>query len=123
MSLTFGILASFVTIAWLIQLFGTAIQSGGEPLFTFLDGPLVSLSEGNLNFLAVAIYSLMVLYLQGCAVKGNLVFGIRIPFILNFHPMKPNKTYLNSFLFNVSMMMLSSVATTQLTILAFPSYL
>lgn len=37
--------------------------------------------------------------------------------------MKPNKTYLNSFLFNVNMMMLSSVATTQLTILAFPSYL
>ncbi len=63
------------------------------------------------------------LYLQGCAVKGNLVFGIRIPFIINFHPMKPNKTYLNSFLFNVNMMMLSSVATTQLTILAFPTYL
>lgn len=122
-SLTFGILASFVSIAWLIQLFGTSIRSQGIPVYTFLDPLLLSLAEGNLSFLAVAIYSLMVLYLQGCAVKGNLVFGIRIPFILNFHPMKPNKTYLNSFLFNVSMMMLSSVATTQLTIQTFPTYL
>lgn len=107
----------------MIQLIGTSIRTNSVPVYTFLDEPLLSLSEGNLNFLSVGLYSLLVLYLQGCAVKGNLVFGIRIPFIINFHPMKPNKTYLNSFLFNVNMMMLSSVATTQLTILAFPSYL
>jgi LMBR1 domain-containing protein 1 len=102
---------------------GTTIQSGGIPIFSFLDPILTDLAEGDISFLAIGLYSLMVLYLQGCAVKGNLVFGLRIPFILNYHPMKPNKTYLNSFLFNVNMMMLTSVATTQLTILAFPTYL
>lgn len=65
----------------------------------------------------------MVLYLQGCAVKGNIVFGLRIPFIISFHPMKKDRTFLNSFLFNVNIMMLSSIATTQLAVLAFPLYL
>ena len=112
-----------ISIVWIIQLTGTAIRSNGVPVFTFLDQPLLDLSNGNLSFLAVGLYSLLVLYLQGCAVKGNLVFGLRIPFIINFHPMKPNKTYLNSFLFNVNMMMLSSIATTQLMVETFPSYL
>lgn len=34
-----------------------------------------------------------------------------------------DRTYLNSFLFNVNLMMLTSIGTTQLTVLAFPRYL
>lgn len=71
----------------------------------------------------MGIYSLMVLYLQGCAVKGNIVFGVRIPFVISFHPMKKDRTYLNTFLFNVNIMMLTSIATTQLTVMVFPTYL
>lgn len=124
MFLFFGILATLVTITWAIQLFGTTINSNGTPIFTFLDTPLVNLQEQpGLGFLSVAIYSLLVLYLQGCAVKGNITFGLRIPFIISFHPMKRDRTYLNSFLFNVNIMMLSSIATTQLTVITFPTYL
>ena len=120
----FGIIALLVTIVWVIQLFCTTIYSGGKPIYTFLDKPLVNLqATAGIGFLAVAIYSILVLYLQGCAVKGNIVFGLRIPFIISFHPMKKDRTYLNSFLFNVNIMMLTSIATTQLTVIAFPSYL
>lgn len=113
-----------ITITWAIQLFGTTINSAGVPIFTFLDSPLVSLQQtAGLGFLSVAIYSVLVLYLQGCAVKGNITFGLRIPFIISFHPMKKDRTYLNSFLFNVNIMMLSSIATTQLTVITFPTYL
>lgn len=124
LSLVFGIIAALISIAWIIQLIGTTIYSNKKPLFTFLDTPLVNLQATNgLGFLSVAIYSLMVLYLQGSAVKGNIVFGLRIPFVISFHPMKKDRTYLNSFLFNVNIMMLSSIATTQLAVLAFPNYL
>lgn len=113
-----------VTIVWFIQMLGTTLFSGGKPLFTFLDNPLVNLSaSAGLGFLAVAIYSILVLYLQGSAVKGNIVFGLRIPFIISFHPMKKDRTFLNSFLFNVNSMMLYSIATTQLSVMAFPLYL
>lgn len=118
-----GVLACFLSLIWLIQLAGTTTKNGGIPIFTFIDPVLSDLAEGNFSFLTIGFYSLMVLYLQGCAVKGNLVFGLRIPYIINYHPMKPNKTYLNSYLFNVNMMMLTSVATTQLTIFSFPTFL
>lgn len=113
-----------VTIVWFVQMLGTTLFSGGKPLFTFLDPALVSLSASpGLGFLSVAIYSILVLYLQGSAVKGNIVFGLRIPFIISFHPMKKDRTFLNSFLFNVNSMMLYSIATTQLSVMAFPTYL
>lgn len=121
--LFFGILAALISLCWTIQLFGTTLRMDGQARFSFLDPLLLSLSEGSISFLATGIYSLMVLYLQGCAVKGNIIFGLRIPFILNFHPMKKDRTFLNSFLFNVSMMMLCSIATTELTIITFPTYL
>lgn len=102
-----------LTIVWTIQLFGTTLYSGGKPLFTFLDTPLVNLqAQPGVGFLSVAIYSVLVLYLQGCAVKGNIIFGLRIPLIISFHPMKKDRTFLNSFLFNVNIMMLTSIATT-----------
>lgn len=124
LSLFFGILAAMVSVVWFIQLVGTTINSGGKPLFTFLDTPLVNLQDQpGLGFLSVALYSLLVLYLQGCEVKGNIVFGLRIPFIISFHPMKKDRTFLNSFLFNINVMMLASIATTQLSVIAFPSYL
>lgn len=113
-----------MTLVWFVVMLGTTIYSGGKPLFTFLDPALVSLtSSSGLGFLAVAIYSILVLYLQGSAVKGNIVFGLRIPFIISFHPMKKDRTFLNSFLFNVNSMMLYSIATTQLSVMAFPTYL
>lgn len=79
--------------------------------------------SNGVGFLSVAIYAILVLYLQGCSVKGSIVFGIRIPFVITFHPMIKDRTYLNSFLFNVNLMMLTSIGTTQLTVLTFPSYL
>lgn len=124
MCLTFGIIAGLVSIVWIIQLIGTTIRSNNKPVFTFLDNPLVNLqSTPGIGFLSVAIYAILVLYLQGCSVKGSIVFGIRIPFIISFHPMIKDRTYLNSFLFNVNLMMLTSIGTTQLTVLAFPRYL
>jgi LMBR1 domain-containing protein 1 len=73
--------------------------------------------------LAIGIFEALVLFLQVCAAKGNIVFGLRIPFVISFHSMKKDRTYLNSFLFNVNIMMLSSLATSQLVVIVFPKFL
>ena len=35
--------------------------------------------------------------------------GVRIPFLFTIHPMKINETWMNSFLFNLTLILLSSV--------------
>ena len=65
----------------------------------------------------------MVLYMQVCVVKGNTTFGIRIPFLFKLHPIAPNKTYMNSLLFNSNLMLLTSLSSTLLALWAFPTYL
>jgi len=117
-----GILASVVSLLWVTQFFGNTIYSNGKPVFTFMDPMITDLSNGSVSFMATIIYGLLVLYLQACLIQGNIVFGIRIPFLVTFHPMKLNKTYLNSFLFNSNMMMLASLSTAQLSVNCFPKY-
>lgn len=117
-----GIFSGIISLLWVIILFGNTIHSNGKPVFSFMDSILTSLSTGSVSFLATIIYGFLVLFLQACLIQGNIVFGIRIPFLVTFHPMKLNKTYLNSFLFNANMMMLASLATAQLSVVCFPVY-
>ncbi len=111
------------SIFWFVQILGTMILKNNVPLFYFIDDWLYSLSQGNASFLATIIYGVMVLYLQVCLVKGNTIFGIRVPFLIKFHPLILNKTYMNSLLFNCNLMLLASISTSLLSIWAFPKYL
>jgi LMBR1 domain-containing protein 1 len=112
-----------VSLFWVVQILGTMILRNASPLFLFMDQWLSSLSSSSVSFLATILYSLLVLYLQACLVKGNTIFGIRVPFILKIHPLLLNKTFMNSLLFNCNLMLLSSMATSLLAVWAFPTYL
>jgi hypothetical protein len=81
------------------------------------------MSQGNAGFVSAVLYGILVLYMQVCIVKGNTIFGIRIPFILKVHPLLLNKTYMNSLLFNCNLMLLASLSTSFLAIWSFPTYL
>lgn len=115
-----GIIAS---IFWIVQIFGTMILKNGQALFLFMDQWLSNLSQGSVSFIGTLLYGIMVLYLQACLVKGNTIFGIRIPFVVKVHPLLINKTYMNSLLFNSSIMLLASMSTSLLALWAFPTYL
>jgi hypothetical protein len=93
------------------------------PLFLFIDQWLQNLSISSVSFIGTIIYGIMVLYLQVCLVKGNTIFGVRIPFVIKVHPLTLNKTYMNSLLFNSNLMLLASLSTTLLALWAFPTYL
>ena len=92
------------------------------PVYGFVNELFASLNRQGLNFVSTGIYGVLTIYLLWCVQKGNLSFGLRIPFVTSFHPMKRNETYLNSFLFNINLMLFASLATTQLSVYAFYSY-
>lgn len=93
-----------------------------RPLIPFLNEMLVGLENVKAGFLSTFLYAYFILYLVWAVVKGNIKFGIRIPMIVRFYPMKPNETWMNSFLFNIIMILLASVGITQLATSCFTTY-
>lgn len=70
----------------------------------------------------VALFGAFNLYLLLCVVKGCLKFGMRIFVFFSIHPMKYKATPLNSMLFNVLMVLLSSATVVQFSQQAFSDY-
>ena len=64
----------------------------------------------------------MAFYLLITTVKGNFKLGLRIIILGQIHPMKKDNTYMNSILFNVLLVMLTSVSIIQFSIRAFGKY-
>ena len=118
-----GIFCLILTVLWILQIvFYILIKIDGKPLFTFLNVPLVALADANVSFLSIIIFVVLTFYLLIITVKGNFKFGLRIMILGAIHPMKKDKTYMNSILFNVSLVMLTSVSVIQFSIRAFGEY-
>ena len=66
-------------------------------------------------------YGLFTFYLLACVLKGCMKVGLRF-FWIPIHPMRIGGTLMNSFLFNVWLLLLCAVATVQFCYTAFQSY-
>ena len=110
-----GILTSILTILWIIQFICSYfyIHKDGRPGYPFLSYLLIFFQDHDVSFLSFAVFSLLTLYLLFCVIKGNFKFGVRIFCCWTVHPMKKGKTYMDSFLFNISLILLGSMAITQ----------
>ena len=118
-----GIVCFILSILWIIQIiFYILLRKNGQPFHNFLNIPLVMLTNANFSFLAISIYILFTFYLLLITIKGNYKFGIRFRFLGEIHPMKKDNTYMNSILFNVMLVMLTSVSVVQTSIRAFGEY-
>ena len=118
-----GIFCMILSLLWILQIiFYILIRKNGKPFFTFLNVPLVKLTDVNLSFVAICIFTVLSLYLLLITIKGNFKFGLRIMFLVEIHPMKKDNTYMNSILFNVMLIMLTSVSVIQFSIRAFGEY-
>lgn len=89
------------------------------PLFNDL---FIALEDANLGILNTFIFGYLTIYFLWCVQKGNIKFGMQIPFLCRFHPLKEKETWLNSFLFNVILLIIASVGITQLCVSCFPLY-
>ena len=110
----FGVLSSILTIIWLIQFCCSYFYiKNGRPGYPFLSYLLIFFQNNSVSFLSFFIFAILCLYLLFCLIKGNFKFGVRILCCWSIHPMKKDKTYMNSFIFNVSLILLGSTSITQ----------
>jgi LMBR1 domain-containing protein 1 len=120
--LILGILFLFISLAWIVHiLLYFVIRIDGQPADLFINRLLSILQGNNLGFIGLAIYASLSLYLLLATVKGNLKFGLRI-FIVDIHPMVKGETFMNSILFNISLILISSISVTQFCSQAFSEY-
>ena len=118
-----GIICLIITGLWILQFFFSFIYiENGRPKIQFISFFLLYLEDHNVAFLSFFFFALFCLYLLFCTMKGNIKFGLRIFVFSAVHPMKKDETYMNSFLFNVSLILISSVSVTQFCSNAFSDY-
>ena len=112
--LPFGVLSSILTILWIIQFSCSYFyRKNGRPGYPFLSHLLIYFQDHEVSFLSFFLFTILCLYLLFCLIKGNFKFGVRFLCCWTIHPMKKDKTYMNSFIFNVSLILLGSCAITQ----------
>ena len=118
-----GVICLIITGLWILQFFFSFIYTeNGRPKIQFISFFLLYLEDHNVAFLSFFFFALFCLYLLFCTMKGNIKFGLRIFLFSAVHPMKKDETYMNSFLFNVSLILISSVSVTQFCSNAFSDY-
>ena len=113
-----GILSTILTILWVIQFICSYFYilkglKDRRPGYPFLSYMLIFFQDHDVSFLSFIFFALLTLYLLFCVMKGNFQFGVRFLCCWSVHPMKKGKTYMDSFLFNISLVLLGSMAITQ----------
>lgn len=113
-----GILSIFITLAWLVHIVIFMLFS--PPFYAFLNYFLMWFDGFFPLFgtIAVAVFGM---YLLLCVAKGNIKFGTRF-FLIKVHPMEPHKTLLNSFVFNVALILMCCLPCVQFLTNAFSTY-
>ena len=109
-----GIFASIFTLLWIIQFcLSYFYRKNGRPGVSFLARMYIFFNDHDVAFISFIIFSILSLYLLFCVFKGNFKFGIRLLCCWRVFPMKKNATYMNTFMFNVTLILLASCAITE----------
>jgi LMBR1 domain-containing protein 1 len=116
--LLFGVVAGLLSLMWVLQICLFILPS--DPLTGFLNDYFEWFDTWFPLFgvLSVGMFSM---YLYICVVQGCFKLGVRF-FFFTLHPMKPNGTYMNSFLFNLGIVLLCSIPVVQFSVIAFSDY-
>ncbi len=97
------------------------VKIDGVPASQFLNTVFIWLEERNTGFISVIAYGFFAYYMLWACMKGNIKFGLRC-FCFTFYPMLPNETFMNSFIVNVLLFNLWSVALTHFCTITFSAY-
>jgi LMBR1 domain-containing protein 1 len=117
-SLLLGICSFIISIFWFVHVIVYVYPT--PPLTPFLNNYFAWFDQWFPLFGAVSV-AIFSIYLLFAAVKGCFKFGIRFMFF-QIHPMKPSKTYMSSFLFNIALVLLCALPVVQFCQEAFADY-
>ncbi|KAL9247024.1 hypothetical protein vseg_020495 [Gypsophila vaccaria] len=116
--LILGILGLIVSVAWIAHIVIYLIIR--PPLSPFLNFVFIKLDDV-WGLLGTAAFAFFCFYLLIAVVAGATMLGLRLVFI-TIHPMKWGATLMNSFLFNVGLILLCSISVIQFCSSAFAYY-
>ncbi|GAB4857341.1 hypothetical protein Ancab_015249 [Ancistrocladus abbreviatus] len=116
--LILGVIGLIVSVAWIAHIVIYLIIK--PPLSPFLNWVFIKL-DGVWGLLGTAAFAFFCFYLLVAVVAGATMLGLRIVFI-TIHPMKWGATLMNSFLFNVGLILLCSISVIQFCATAFAYY-
>lgn len=123
--LLLGIVFAILSLAWILHIIIYVLVpqlDGGKVSTVFLNELFTSFESSGLYPVGVALYAVFNFYLLYCVVKGCMKFGMRVAFLFSIHPMRAKATPLNSILFNVEMVLISSAALVQFSQTCFKDY-
>jgi LMBR1 domain-containing protein 1 len=113
-----GCLAVVISLLWIIHIVLYMVFQ--PPVSPFLNTMFVEL-DNFFSLFGTVMYGLFAFYLLWAVMKGNIKFGLRF-LCIAIHPMKIGDTLMNSFLFNVGLILFACVAVTQFCVQAFSQY-
>ncbi|XP_027908003.1 LIMR family protein At5g01460 [Vigna unguiculata] len=116
--LVLGILGLIVSVAWVAHIIIYLLVD--PPLSPFLNEVFIKLDD-IWGLLGTAAFAFFCFYLLLAVIAGAMVIGLRLVFF-TIHPMKWGATLMNSFLFNVGLILLSSISVIQFCSTAFAYY-
>eukprot|EP00736_Rhodelphis_marinus_P004198 Rmarinus@m.22958 len=116
--LILGVLCLSTSLLWIVHII---LYVFPEP---YVDPFLNTMLEDMDNFFGLAgtlTYAVFALYLLWACIKGNMKVGLNLVFF-TIHPMAVGKTFMNSFLFNCSLILLCSLPVVMFCTQAFSIY-
>ena len=113
-----GFLSAILSVTWGLHIVLYVFLS--PPPTIFLNALFIELDKV-FSLFGTVLYGLFSFYLLACVLKGCMKVGLRF-FFIPIHPMRIGATLMNSFLFNVWLLLLCAVATVQFCFGAFQSY-
>jgi LMBR1 domain-containing protein 1 len=112
-----GLFSLLLSFSWFLQILLQIFLRGR---MAFLNVIFASLTEAFPLF-GVCAYGVFAFYIMITVISGSIKFAGRF-FLISIHPMKINGTMMNSFLFNVGILLVCSVAAIQLCTTAFAQF-
>jgi LMBR1 domain-containing protein 1 len=113
-----GLLSAVLSVVWYLHIVLYVFIT--PPPTIFLNGLFLELDKV-FSLFGTILYGIFSFYLLACVLKGCMKVGLRF-FFIPIHPMRIGATLMNSFLFNVWLLLLCAVATVQFCFGAFQSY-
>ncbi|XP_020113120.1 LIMR family protein Os06g0128200-like [Ananas comosus] len=113
-----GIIGLVVSVAWVAHIVIYLLID--PPLSPFLNEVFVKL-DSVWGLLGTAAFAFFCFYLLLAVIAGEMMLGLKLVFI-TIHPMKWGATLMNSFLFNVGLILLCSISVIQFCATAFGYY-
>ncbi|KAJ4462976.1 putative LIMR family protein [Paratrimastix pyriformis] len=112
-----GIFGIIISVIWAAHIL---IYMAFFKLYPFLN-TVFTVLDGAFPYLGIVFYGIFVFYLLWCVVKGASKIGLRF-LLFSVHPMKLHGTFMNSFLFNTSLVIITTFALIQFACNCFSVY-